>query len=82
MKRKKQTENDNKAPDLGDLLTQVRITNRLLAAQLKTTVQQNELVVLLASTGASHKEVADVLNTSPNVVGQTLLRMRKKKRSK
>lgn len=61
-----------------ELHTQLKITNRLLAAGLRDRMKQNELIGLLESTGASHQEIADVLDTSASVVGVTLQRLRKK----
>lgn len=61
-----------------ELHTQLKITNRLLAAGLRDRMKQNELIGLLESTGASHQEIADVLDTSAPVVGVTLQRLRKK----
>jgi len=62
-----------------ELHTQLKIMNRLMIAQLKGTMRQNELIVLLSTTGASHKEVADVLNTTPATVQVTLQREKKKR---
>lgn len=61
-----------------DLHTQLRITNRLLAAQLKATLGQQEMVRLLASSGASSAEIADVLDTTPATVNTTLQRLKKR----
>lgn len=61
-----------------DLLIQSKITNRLLAAQLRTHMKQNELVALLATTGATLREIADVLDTTPATVQTTLARMKKR----
>lgn len=61
-----------------ELHTQMKITNRLLAAGLRDRMKQNELIGLLASTGASHQEIADVLDTSAPTVAVTLQRLRKK----
>jgi DNA-binding CsgD family transcriptional regulator len=61
-----------------DLLTQMRITNRLLAAQLKSSMQQNQLVALLASTGASNAEIAAVIDTTAATVATTLQRLKRK----
>ena len=66
-----------KKADLDDLLTQARITNRLLAAGLKSTLTQKEIVALLASTGASAAEIADVLNTTAGTVSVALHRIKK-----
>ena len=68
------------AVGFADLLTQMKITNRLLAAQIRSTLQQNEVIALLASTGASNREIAEVLDTSAAVVTTTLNRLRKKTR--
>ncbi|MEK6375743.1 MAG: hypothetical protein AABO58_23945 [Acidobacteriota bacterium] len=56
----------------------MKITNRLLAATLKERMKQNELVRLLAGTGASQQEIADVLDTTAATVTVTLARLRKK----
>lgn len=61
-----------------ELLVQARITNRLLAAQLRYQMKQNELIELLYTTGATAKEIADVVNTSPATVTVTLARIRKR----
>lgn len=63
---------------LDDLLIQAKITNRLLAAGLRGTMRQQEIIALLAGTGASNREIADVLDTSASVVSTTLSRLRKK----
>ncbi len=60
-----------------ELLTQLKITNRLLAAPLKTTMGQKDLVKLLGSTGASNQEIADVLDTTAATVANTRLRLKK-----
>ena len=60
-----------------ELVIQARITNRLLAAQLKQTMKQQDLVGLLASTGAAVQDIADVLNTTPATVSVTLQRLKK-----
>lgn len=62
---------------LADLAAQARITNRLLAAQLKSSMKQNDLVELLSTTGASVKDIALILGTSPATVATTRLRLRK-----
>jgi DNA-binding CsgD family transcriptional regulator len=62
----------------GDLHVQLRIMNRLLAAQLRVTTSQQEMVRLLASTGASNAEIADVLDTTAATVGTTIQRLKKK----
>jgi DNA-binding CsgD family transcriptional regulator len=63
---------------MDDLLKQAKTTNRLLAAQLKSQMSQMELVKLLATTGLSAREIADVLNTSAPTVAVTLQRLRHK----
>ena len=65
-----------------ELLIQARITNRLLAAQLKATLGQQQLVRLLATTGASAADIADVLNTTSGTVSTTLQRLKRKGVSK
>ena len=63
---------------IDDLLKQAKTTNRLLAAQLKSQMSQMELVKLLATTGLTAREIADVLNTSAPTVAVTLQRLRQK----
>jgi DNA-binding CsgD family transcriptional regulator len=71
----------NSAIGFAELHTQLKLTNRLLAAGLRDRLKQNELIGLLASTGASHQEIADVLDTSAATVAVTLNRLRKKERA-
>lgn len=66
------------AASMDDLLTQAKITNRLLAARLRENMQQIDLVALLAGTGASNQEIADVLDTTAATIATTLSRLRKK----
>lgn len=72
----------NTSVGFADLLTQMKITNRLLAVQLKGTMSQQDLVGLLASTGASYQEIADVLDTTTATIAVTLQRLRKKAKLK
>lgn len=62
-----------------DLLIQLKMLNRLTAVQLRDKLKQNEFVELLASTGASNQEIADVLDTTADVVKVTLHRLKKSK---
>lgn len=62
---------------ISDMVVQLRITNRLLAAQLKATMKQHDLVALLASTGATAADIANVLNTTAGTVATTLQRLRR-----
>jgi DNA-binding CsgD family transcriptional regulator len=63
---------------MDDLLKQAKTTNRLLAAQLKSQMSQMELVKLLATTGLTAREIAEVLDTTPPTVAVTLQRLRNK----
>jgi DNA-binding CsgD family transcriptional regulator len=65
-----------------ELLTQARISNRLLAAQLRGTMSQQDLVRLLLGTGASNQDIADVLNTTAATVATTVQRLRKRAQAK
>ena len=67
-----------KEPGLPELHTQMRIANRLAAARLKASMGQQELVRLLAGTGATNAEIADVLDTTPATVNVTLQRLRRR----
>lgn len=61
------------------LYTQQKITNKLLAAQLRDKMKQVELIGLLVTTGASDAEIADVLNTTAMTVSVTKSRIKKQK---
>ena len=63
-----------------ELHIQLKLTNRLLAAGLRDRMKQNELIGLLATTGASHQEIADVLDTTAPTVAVTLQRLRNKRK--
>lgn len=60
-----------------DLHMQAKITNKLLAAQLKERMQQKDLILLLMTTGASDQEIADVLGTTAATVSVTKGRIKK-----
>ena len=62
------------------LYIQQKITNKLLAAQLRDKMRQVELIGLLVTTGASDAEIADVLNTTAKTVSVTKSRIKKQKR--
>ena len=66
---------------LEDVLTQQRITNRLLAQLLRRkageAMTQQEIVKLLASSGATTQQVAEILDTSANTVRKAQLRLAK-----
>lgn len=66
---------------MDDLLKQAKTTNRLLAAQLKSQMSQMQLVKLLATTGLSAREIAEILDTTPPTVAVTLQRLRQKSRT-
>jgi hypothetical protein len=63
---------------LDDLLVQMQIMNRLLAAPLKKTLGQQELIKLLVTTDASAADIANVLDTTTATVATTLQRLRKR----
>jgi DNA-binding CsgD family transcriptional regulator len=67
---------------MADLHVQMKITNKLLAAQLKERVQQKDLIRLLMTTGASDQEIADVLGTTPGTVSITKSRIKKEAAAK
>jgi len=73
-----------KPRDVGfpELLTQARIANRLIAAQLRGSMSQQDLVRLLSTTGASNQDIADVLNTTAATVATTVQRLKKKAKEK
>jgi hypothetical protein len=64
---------------LAEIATQTRMTNRLLAAQLKATMKQNELINLLATTGASNADIATIVGTTTATVSNALVRSRQEK---
>jgi DNA-directed RNA polymerase specialized sigma24 family protein len=67
---------------LDDLLKQAKTTNRLIAAQLKSTMPQQALIKLLSTTDLTARDIADVLDTTPATVSVTLQRLRKKAKAK
>lgn len=64
--------------DSSGLITQAKITNRLLAAQLRRQMPQSELIGILTGTGATHAEIAEILGTTANTVKVAVHRLRKK----
>src|SRR5206468_9966836 len=68
----------NASASLDDLLKQAKTTNRLLAAQLKTQVSQQDLIKLLSTTELTAREIAEILNTTQATVAVTIQRLRKK----
>ncbi len=68
----------NTSATLDDLLKQARTTNRLLAAQLKDRMSQQELVKLLNTVGLTNQELADVLDTTSATIAVTLQRLKRK----
>ena len=73
---------DKNPVELKDLLTQIKITNKLLAVQLKGEMNQQELIGQLSTTGAAPKEIAELLNTTPGTVNVALSRLKKGKPKK
>ena len=65
-------------PPLEQLVTQVKITNSLLAAQLLQHMTQQEVIGLLKGVGASMNDIADILGTSYASVAVAASRLRKK----
>ena len=65
-------------PSVGfhDLLVQMKITNMLLVAQLRSQMKQQELIALLGRTGATIKEIAEIVNTTPATVANALARLK------
>lgn len=62
---------------LSDVVAQLRISNRLAAAQLRDRLTQSQLIQLLGTTGASHHEIGAILGTSAATVSNALVRSRK-----
>jgi DNA-binding CsgD family transcriptional regulator len=67
-----------KSVGFADLHTQMKITNKLLSAQLREKIGQQELIQLLSTTGATDGEIADVLGTTAGTVSTTRQRLKKK----
>lgn len=61
------------------LYIQQKITNKLLAAQLRDKLKQIDLIELLSTTGASDQEIAEILGTTAGTVSVAKSRIRKKK---
>jgi len=63
-----------------EIHTQLRIANRLKAAELKSSLGQQEVVRLLAGTGATMAEIADILGTTAATVNTTFQRLKRRAR--
>lgn len=63
---------------MADLHVQMKITNKLLSAQLREKLSQQELIQLLSKTGATDGEIADILGTTAATVNTTRQRLKKK----
>ena len=66
---------------LDHVVTQLRISNRLLAMQLRERFPQAELIQALAQTGAAYAEIAVILGTTAPTVSNAIVRSRRAKRS-
>ena len=71
---------DGRAPaGLDEVLLQLKIANRLLAQQLRRgagePLTQQEVVKLLATTGATTQQIAELLDTSSNTVRKAQIRI-------
>ncbi len=74
---------------LGDLVAEQKNTNllltanaRLLAVQLRATMKQNDLAVILADTGLPLATIAVILGTTAATVSNALVRTRQKAKGK
>lgn len=69
----------SKEPNFGELAHQIKITNKLLALQVKLAsgMSQSDLIRLIAGGGVSNKEVAEILGTTEGTVRATLHRQGK-----
>lgn len=68
---------EERAASLSDVVMQLRINNRLLAASLRDKMKMTELIFLLQSTGASNREIADTVNATPDTV-RSIINQRKR----
>lgn len=78
----------NTDPETRQIIAQLRVTNRLLMAQLdllalqaRMPLTQQTKVSLLAKAGLGAQDIAELLDTTPNVVRKALFRLRKKTNS-
>lgn len=69
-------------PPFEQLLTQVKVTNTLLAAQLLQHVSQQDIIGLLKGVGASNQTIADILGTSYATVAVSVGRIRQRRERK
>lgn len=61
-----------------EILTQLKIANRLTVMELRNKdVKQSEIIKVLATSGASSKEIAEVLDTTTNTVSVALSQLKK-----
>ena len=67
--------------DIKNILSEVKLTNRLLILFLTKDMKQNDSIAFLSSAKLQPKDIADFLGTTPNTVRVALSEMRKKKGS-
>jgi DNA-directed RNA polymerase specialized sigma24 family protein len=77
MKKKTGRPRVSDSPPFEQLLTQAKMTNAFLAAQLSLHMTQQSIVGLLRGVGASPQQIAEVLGTSYASVSVSLSRIRK-----
>jgi DNA-binding CsgD family transcriptional regulator len=70
---------NNRNADLNDVLVQLKLISRIMGAQMRDKLKQNEIIALLDTTGASNQEIADMLDTTADAVRVTRGRLKKKK---
>jgi DNA-binding CsgD family transcriptional regulator len=71
---------NNRNADMNDVLVQLKLISRIMGAQLRDKLKQNEIISLLDTTGASNQEIADMLDTTAATVSNARQRLKGKKR--
>lgn len=60
-----------------ELIREIKKLNKLLILLLTKDLPQNEKIQFLDKSGFSPKDIAEIINTTPNTVRVTLARLRK-----
>lgn len=60
-----------------ELIIEVKKLNKLVILLLTKDLSQNDKIIFLDKSGFQPKDIAEIINTTPNTVRVTLARLRK-----
>ena len=67
--------------ETADIIAELQKISRLMAVTALRDLNQRERIELLGTAGFQPKEIADLLNTTPNTVSVELSKIRRRKAS-